>query len=159
MSPYGGWYGQANVQRNRTQVFAPLRGWYLRVVTLWAVRTSFRPLTGIVPDCVLTETMDGLFSPPYGDGTPHTSDSCWPSTFSPPYGDGTKSDCNDKQIYKFSPPYGDGTRPFYDEVRLYQFSPPYGDCTYFDKLFDLEHSFSPPCGDGTGGNCYVVYRL
>ena len=79
--------------------------------------------------------------------------------FSPPYGDGTKSDCNDKQIYKFSPPYGDGPRPFYDEVRLYQFSPPYGDCTYFDKLFDLEHSFSPPCGDGTGGNCYVVYRL
>ena len=49
--------------------FRPLTGMVLSITYLWWCRACFRPLTGIVPDCVLTETMDGLFSPPYGDGT------------------------------------------------------------------------------------------
>ena len=59
-----------------------------RTAFLWR-SVSFRPLTGIVPDCVLTETMDGLFSPPYGDGTEIAIAEAESARFSPPYGDGT----------------------------------------------------------------------
>lgn len=99
-----------------------------RTAFLWR-SVSFRPLTGIVPDCVLTETMDGLFSPPYRDGTL----SCLPSSayvkFSPPYGDGTIIVTAIHDSIMFSPPYGDGTEIAIAEAESARFSPPYGDGT------------------------------
>ena len=40
-----------------------------------------------------------------------------------------------------------------------RFSSPYGDGTKMAMENQFVYKFSPPCGDGTGGNCYVVYRL
>lgn len=100
------------------------------------------------------------FSPPYGDSTSSTSTiSSVQTGFRPLTGMVLRFDNGVEFRDRFSSPYGDGTKMAMENQFVYKFSPPCGDCTYFDKLFDLEHSFSPPCGDGTGGNCYVVYRL
>ena len=136
---------------------------------------GFRPLTGIVPDCVLTETMDGLFSPPYGDGTTDGKEKQVTIMFSPPYGENPLS----HGLRRASSPergslvQGNGScksspfrgswraapeRVLRGEVEVWykdfdgmakKFLPPYGDGTMKKKIVKKYAQFSPPYGDGT----------
>ena len=138
---------------------------------------SFRPLTGIVPDCVLTETMDGLFSPPYGENplshglrrasSPERGSlvqgngSCKSSPFRGSWRAAPERVLRgevevwykdfDGMAKKFLPPYGDGTMKKKIVKKYAQFSPPYGDGTRLLCLSMLTLLFSPPYGDGTSG--------
>ncbi len=136
---------------------------------------GFRPLTGIVPDCVLTETMDGLFSPPYGDGTTDGKEKQVTIMFSPPYGENPLS----HGLRRASSPergslvQGNGScksspfrgswraapeRVLRGEVEVWykdfdgmakKFLPPYGDGIANDALPKSSFTFSPPWGDCT----------
>ena len=74
-----------------------------------AVKSSFRPLTGMVPFKKYDSAEVTKFSPPYGDGTMTVNEMSIGTMFSPPYGDGTGFVRVVFAASKFSPPYGDST--------------------------------------------------
>ena len=147
-APLRGWYQGNNREPDGMASFRPLTGMVPTCVVPSAIRISFRPLTGMVLYDYQIKGFFKEFSPPYGDSTDITANNILFCKFSPPYGDSTMAYNMGETGAKFSPPYGDSTLCTSGAEWHNWFSPPYGDCTFFNLPESDKRKLSPPYGDG-----------